>query len=171
MANPHTSPLPQEDLPPLGEAGTEYGWPPGMMSARTVATLRGEGITKTSQVFGLARCMTREQWRNFLEGAEHGAEDPQPRYDLLLMWLRRPEILADLRARMPAVIQPGQPPNGCVWRGADCSVTTHLLRPFMRSQEVLDGGMVQSDRVGRTLAAIQDRYRVWRAEKGRALER
>ena len=167
MTNIGTSPLPQENLPPLGRSGDDYGWPRGMLPASAVEVLRGEGLTKTSQVFLLARCMTQEQWRNFLEGTHHGAADPRPQHDHLLAWLSRPEILEDFRLRVP-----GRPSEcQCEWTGGECLIITSHLRAYMNIREALPDGMPQNERIARAIAANQLRYSLWRAEHGRALER
>jgi hypothetical protein len=161
--SPDYSPLPQEDLPPSGEAGGTYGWPTGVMSASIVTTLRSEGITKTSHLFALVNSISEERFRIFMEGQEdqHGAS--RNLYRAVQGWLARPETRREHLLRVPGPrTREEEIAHPCRWTGADYNLMIGLLTTVRVPPTPVAEAYLTDFKRG---------YLVWRAIRGRALTR
>ena len=154
------NPLPKEDLPPEGKTGASFGWPPGIMNQAMAATLRSEGITKTSQLFVLVHSISQESFGVFVEGAE-GKDgelgNPRGLHDVVRMWLARPDMKAKFRERIVA-----SHGHSCKWTGADYTFMIGLLTTVPNRPPLSDGEAREN--AERYLQEFQTiGYPVWRA--------
>jgi hypothetical protein len=172
----NTHPLPKEDLPPFeypeGKRGGDYGWPHGIMTKPMVQILRSEGITKTSQLFVLARSVSLERFRKFVEGQEDKAGtmgNPRGLHVVVHLWLARGPTRVEFESRIPARTPADAIDHSCLWTGADYTFMIGLLRT-VRDWPVNEH---TEDRATEHAQKYIDRfnsiYPVWRAMHSRAL--
>jgi hypothetical protein len=161
------APLPQEDLLQLVGANrkrpVECGWPEGMMSQSTAKMLIDNGITRASQVFQLALCLSEDQFRNYFRVPEFAASDPAweevPNWGMLNRWLNTPPE----RLNHPLPTSPDFLPEynrRCAeWTGLQCRINTSILTDHKDSDERLRAAALRFPRFGTQKLLIAESIR------------